>query len=323
MKKFAAIETFVAETGQNDGNDEWASFLELIGMKDSKLKLKPISPEYDIKDMLTVTYHVAEDMLPFTAILDDDRACEMYVDDQVAKPFKKKVTFKKAGDHVIRLFASDRFPYKLTNCLNYEGSELIKIPDSMTNVKPAKFPDYGTFRGSRKLLLGAGYTGVEYIGSFKLERLPENDFEELDVVGELLGELVFRGELRHVGLPSWQFFIYWFDAFFNIVWEVIYFVAVLFVSYTCLDSVETIEYITLHHDEFSNTIYHDRVFKSHEVYPSAATLTTCNSSIFMTKITNLFTSFIEKLCWEWSCSYACAIGFHDTIHIANFVRTNS
>ena len=181
-KKFAAIETFVAETGQNDGNDEWASFLELIGMKDSKLKLKPISPEYDIKDMLTVTYHVAEDILPFTAILDDDRACEMYVDDQVAKPFKKKVTFKKAGDHVIRLFASDRFPYKLTNCLNYEGSELIKIPDSMTNVKPAKFPDYGTFRGSRKLLLGAGYTGVEYIGSFKLERLPENDFEELDVV---------------------------------------------------------------------------------------------------------------------------------------------
>ena len=181
-KKFAAIETFVAETGQNEGNDEWASFLELIGMKDSKLKLKPISPEYDIKDMLTVTYHVTEDMLPFTAILDDDRACEMYVDDQVAKPFKKKVTFKKAGDHVIRLFASDRFPYKLTNCLNYEGSELIKIPDSMTNVKPAKFPDYGTFRGSRKLLLGAGYTGVEYIGSFKLERLPENDFEELEVV---------------------------------------------------------------------------------------------------------------------------------------------
>ena len=181
-KKFAAIETFAAETGQNEGNDEWASFLELIGMKDSKLKLKPISPEYDIKDMLTVTYHVTEDMLPFTAILDDDRAIEMYVDDQVVKPFKKKVTFKKAGDHVIRLFAGDLRPYKLNNCLNYEGSELIKIPDSMTHVKPAKWPEYGTFRGSRKLLLGEGYTGVEYIGSFKLERIPENDFEELDVV---------------------------------------------------------------------------------------------------------------------------------------------
>ena len=181
-KKFAAIETFAAETGQNEGNDEWASFLELIGMKDSKLKLKPISPEYDIKDMLTVTYHVTEDMLPFTVVLDDNRACEMYVDDQVAKPFKKKVTFKKAGDHIIRLFASDLYPYKPTNCLNYEGSELIKIPDSMTYVKPASYPDYGTFRGSRKMLLGAGYTGVENIGSFKLERLPENDFEELDVV---------------------------------------------------------------------------------------------------------------------------------------------
>ena len=97
-KKFAAIETFVAETGQNEENDEWASFLELIGMKDSKLKLKPISPEYDIKDMLTVTYHVTEDMLPFTAVLDDAKAVQMYVDDQVAKPFKKKVTFKKAGE---------------------------------------------------------------------------------------------------------------------------------------------------------------------------------------------------------------------------------
>ena len=173
-KKFAAIETFAADAGQDTATDEWASFLELIDMKDSKLKLKPISPEYDIKDMLTVTYHVKDDMLPFTAILDDDRACEMYVDDQVAKPFKKKVTFKKAGDHIIRLFASDRFPYKPTNGLVFEGSELIKIPDSMTEVRPKPYPyDFGTFNGSKKLLLGAGYTSDVF---------PEKDFEEIAVV---------------------------------------------------------------------------------------------------------------------------------------------
>ena len=155
-KKFAAIETFAAEAGQGaTENDPWASFLEMIGMKDSKLKLKPISPEYDIKDMLTVTYHVTEDMLPFTAILDDTRAVEMYVDDQTVKPFKKKVVFKKAGDHVIRIFA--RTGYQPKHQEMYEGSELIKVPDNMTEVRPKSGFEWGTFNGSKKLLLGAGY----------------------------------------------------------------------------------------------------------------------------------------------------------------------
>ena len=172
-KKFAAIETFAAETGQETAeNDQWASFLELIGMKDSKLKLKPISPEYDIKDMLTVTYHVTEDMLPYTAILDDTRAVEMYVDDQTVRPFKKEVVFKKAGDHVIRIFA--RSSYLPKHQEMYEGSELIKIPDSMTEVRPKPYPeDWGTFNGSRKLLLGAGYN---------IEKFPDKDFEEIAVV---------------------------------------------------------------------------------------------------------------------------------------------
>ena len=137
-KKFAAIETFVADAGQDFATDEWASFLELIGMKDSKLKLKPISPEYDIKDMLTVTYHVTEEMLPFTAVLDDAKAVQMYVDDQVAKPFKKKVTFKKAGDHVVRLFALNGYLPK--NTMTFTDSELIKIPDNMTEVRPKPYP---------------------------------------------------------------------------------------------------------------------------------------------------------------------------------------
>ena len=181
-KKFAAIETFAADAGQDAADagqaasdvDEWAAFLEIIGMKDSKLKLKPISPEYDIKNMLTVTYHVTEDMLPFTAVLDDAKAYEMYVDDQVAKPFKKKITFKKAGDHVIRLFATDMRPYNINCAETYAGSELIKIPDSMTEVRPKPYPyDFGTFNGSRKLLLGEGYTS---------DRFPEKDFEEIAVV---------------------------------------------------------------------------------------------------------------------------------------------
>lgn len=171
-KKFAAIETFAAEAGQGaTENDPWASFLEMIGMKDSKLKLKPISPEFDIKDMLTVTYHVTEDMLPFTAILDDTRAVEMYVDDQTVKPFKKKVVFKKAGDHVIRIFA--RTGYQPKHQEMYEGSELIKVPDNMTEVRPKFGFEWGTFNGSKKLLLGAGYN---------IEKFPEKDFEEISVV---------------------------------------------------------------------------------------------------------------------------------------------
>ena len=172
-KKFASIETFAAGAEQEaTDTDEWTSFLEMIGMKDSKLKLKPISPEYDIKDMLTVTYHLTEDMLPFTAVLDDAKAVEMYVDDQVAKPFKKKLTFKKAGDHVVRLFALNG--YLPNNTVTFTGSELIKIPDSMTEVRPKPYPyDFGTFNGSRKLLLGAGYN---------TEIIPENDFEDIAVV---------------------------------------------------------------------------------------------------------------------------------------------
>ena len=171
-KKFATIETFVADAGQDTATDEWASFLEMIGVKDCKLKLKPISPEYDIKDMLTVTYHLTEDMLPFTAVLDDVKAVQMYVDDQVAKPFKKKVIFKKAGDHVVRLFALNGYLPK--NTVTFTGSELIKIPDSMTEVRPKPYPyDFGTFNGSRKLLLGASYN---------TEKIPENDFEDLAVV---------------------------------------------------------------------------------------------------------------------------------------------
>jgi len=172
-KKFASIETFAVGTEQEATDiDEWTSFLEMIGMKDSKLKLKPISPEYDIKDMLTVTYHLTEDMIPFTAILDDAKAVQMYVDDQAAKPFKKKVIFKKAGDHVVRLFALNGYLPK--NTVTFTGSELIKIPDSMTEVRPKPYPyDFGTFNGSRKLLLGAGYN---------TEIIPENDFEDIAVV---------------------------------------------------------------------------------------------------------------------------------------------
>jgi hypothetical protein len=172
-KKFASIETFAVGTEQEATDiDEWTSFLEMIGMKDSKLKLKPISPEYDIKDMLTVTYHLTEDMIPFTAILDDAKAVQMYVDDQVAKPFKKKVTFKKAGDHVVRLFALNGYQPK--NTMTFKDSELIKIPDNMTEVRPKPYPyDFGTFNGSKKLLLGAGYTSDVF---------PEKDFEEIAVV---------------------------------------------------------------------------------------------------------------------------------------------
>ena len=157
--------------GQESGDNNYcASFLELIGLKDSKMKLQPLIPEHDPKNMLTITYHVTDDALPFTAELDDVRAREMYVDDKPAKPFKKKVIFRKAGDHVIRLIGD----YRPRDVAEFPGSELIKIPDAMTEIRPKPYSwDFGTFYGSKKLLLGAGYNS---------EKLPEKDFEEIAVV---------------------------------------------------------------------------------------------------------------------------------------------
>ena len=38
---------------------------------------------------------------------------------------------------------------------------------------------------------------------------------------------------------------------------------------------------------------------------------------------NLGTSLIEELCWEWTCTYASTVSLHDTIDIADTVRTDT
>ena len=62
--------------------------------------------------------------------------------------------------------------------------------------------------------------------------------EELDVVRELLGELVLRSELRHVGLPTGQLYIYRFDTLLDVVGEVACLYTVHLIRSAGLDGVE-------------------------------------------------------------------------------------
>ena len=82
-------------------------------------------------------------------------------------------------------------------------------------------------------------------------------FEEGDVIAKFLRELILAGKLGHVGLPTWQLFINRVNTLFDVVGEVVDLRAVLLVSHTGFDGVESIEHIALHHNELGHTIYHD------------------------------------------------------------------
>ena len=129
--------------------------------------------------------------------------------------------------------------------------------------------------------------------------------------------------MRHVRLPSGEFLIDRFDALFDVIGEVTCQFTIHPISGTCLDGVEAIKHITLHHDELGDTIHHNTVTKGYEVNPSTTTLTTSDGTILMTEVTNLLASLIEQLCGERTSTYTCAVGLHDAKDLANLVRTDT
>ena len=123
----------------------------------------------------------------------------------------------------------------------------------------------------------------------------------------------------HVFLPSTELFV---DRLY-----IIYFVGEIrrlcaigqFVGYTGLDGLKTVEDITLHHDEFCNTINHYRVTELDEIDPAATALTASNSTILMSKVTDFPAGFVKKLRGERAGADTRAVGFHDAIYVTYFV----
>ena len=120
-------------------------------------------------------------------------------------------------------------------------------------------------------------------------------FQEGDVVAELFGELGLGGELRHVGLPAGEGLIDGLDAGLDVIGEVAGELAIHLIGGAGLDGVEAIEDVGLHHDELGDTIDHDAVAEGHQVNPTTATLTTRNSTILVTEVTDALAGLVEEL----------------------------
>ena len=148
-------------------------------------------------------------------------------------------------------------------------------------------------------------------------------FQEGDVVAELFGELGLGGELRHIGLPAGEGLIDRFDARLDVVGEVAGELAVHLISCACLDGVEAIEDVGLHHDELGDAIDHDAVAEGYQVNPTTATLTTRNSPILVTQVTNEFARLVEQLGGERTRTDTGAVGLHDAINLANLVGSDA
>ena len=109
----------------------------------------------------------------------------------------------------------------------------------------------------------------------------------------------------------------------DIIGEVACLNAIDLICRTSLNSIEAVKHVALHHDELSNAIDHDRIAQGHKVYPAATALTTSDSTILMAEVTDLLASLVEQLCGERTCSDTGAVGFHNTIHLSYFIRTDT
>ena len=187
-KKYAGIEVFdtagddlsVADKERENADK---ALLEMVGMKDCGLQLAPIPADCKPEEMLTVVYNVDESELPFTAVIDEGEknvGC-MLIDDKAPQNFKAKISFKKAGRHIVRLFPLVVF--KSTFLLNgFPGSELIKYPDSRDKIDGVDFFAHSKFV-PKKLLLGAGFNSyipddcIKYIQEIAV--VPNNPYMEM------------------------------------------------------------------------------------------------------------------------------------------------
>ena len=105
----------------------------------------------------------------------------------------------------------------------------------------------------------------------------------------------------------------------DIEWEITSLDSILAVGHASLDCVESVEHIALHHDELCNSVYHYSVAKCNEVDPSAAALSSCNGSIFVSEITQSASGLVEKLCRERTSSDTCTVSLHNAVNLSNLV----
>ena len=105
--------------------------------------------------------------------------------------------------------------------------------------------------------------------------------------------------------------------------EVVDSLAIEFVAYAYLDSVEIVEYVALHHDERSRAVHHHGVLQCYEIEPSATAWTTSSSAKLMTDLAQLFSYLVKQLGWEWTFAYTCAVCLEDTIYLADMLRSHT
>ena len=99
---------------------------------------------------------------------------------------------------------------------------------------------------------------------------------------EAMKDVISCDKLRALELLVNRFYI------IDFVWEICCNRTILqLICHASLDGIEAIEHITLHHDKLSNTIHHDRILELYKVAPATTTLTTGNSTILMTEVTDL------------------------------------
>ena len=169
-KKFSGIENDAAcgeVLPQTDKKciEEQRAFLKMVGMEDNKLGLAPLPVDSEPEEMMTVVYNIGEDELPFTATIETESrgAIKMLVDDKPAQSLKKKITFKKSGQHIIRFLPIRPTLNGDLTINSFPGSELIKIPDNWERFDSTNSFD-GEFRlfedcAPKRLLLGEKYEG--------------------------------------------------------------------------------------------------------------------------------------------------------------------
>ena len=148
-------------------------------------------------------------------------------------------------------------------------------------------------------------------------------FQESQISIEFFREFIFALHLCHICLPARQFCIYRLHTFSDIIWEIINFLAIYLISNTSLDGIECIEHVALHHDQFGNTVYHNGIFQSYQVNPSATTFTSCYRTEFMSQCAHLVTSLVEQFCRERTGTYTSTVCLEDTEHLADTVRSYS
>ena len=190
-KKYAGIEVYEAagddlSKADKEREDEDKALLELVGMKDCDLQLAPIPADEKPEEMLTVVYNIDESELPFTAVIDAQKPVvgSMLIDNKSAQNFKEKVTFKKAGRHIIRLFPLTSLGFTDSTFLlnGFPGSELIKYPDSRKDIEGHNFFVFSKYV-PKKLLLGTGFNSYipadceKYIKEISV--VPNNPYMEM------------------------------------------------------------------------------------------------------------------------------------------------